>query len=93
MPDNTVDFVEIANDIKRWAHDLGFQQAGIAGIDLTEDLQGIRIFYENATPGKQTTAHDNGSGCGKTECTWTGYDQHRDHHLECHRKSKSKGQP
>ncbi len=28
---------ELARNIKRWARELGFQQAGIAGIDLSED--------------------------------------------------------
>jgi epoxyqueuosine reductase len=34
---STTDFVALARDIKRWAHELGFANTGISGIDLEDD--------------------------------------------------------
>jgi epoxyqueuosine reductase len=36
-PDHTLDYASLASQIRRWAAELGFQQAGITGIDLAAD--------------------------------------------------------
>jgi len=39
VPDRTIDYTALAAQIRRWAGELGFQQAGIAGIELDRDEQ------------------------------------------------------
>ena len=38
-PQHTIDYAALAVQIRRWAGELGFQQAGIAGIELDRDEQ------------------------------------------------------
>ena len=46
MPDSSVNFVDLATAIKSWAQALGFQQAGVTGVDLSDDEQALARWLE-----------------------------------------------
>ena len=46
------DLRALAQDIKRWSAQLGFQQAGIAGIDLAQDEAHLRDWLEQGQHGR-----------------------------------------
>ncbi|HXE77882.1 MAG TPA: tRNA epoxyqueuosine(34) reductase QueG [Rhodanobacter sp.] len=56
MPDPrenpSIDYVVLAHDIKRWAKELGFDEAGIAGIALDEDEQHLQRWLDHGYHGE-----------------------------------------
>ena len=46
------DYAALAADIKRWARELGFADAGIAGIELGEDEQHLRRWLDDGHHGE-----------------------------------------
>lgn len=43
---------QLADDIKQWARDLGFQQCGITGTDLSTEAPGLRAWLEAGYQGE-----------------------------------------
>jgi len=76
MPDlaenPSIDYVVLAHDIKRWARELGFDEAGIAGIALDQDEQHLQRWLDHGYHGemeymerhgtRRTTPTDGASG-------------------------------
>lgn len=48
---NTPDYAALAHDIKRWARELGFADAGISGTDLGEDEQHLERWLDHGHHG------------------------------------------
>lgn len=46
------DYAALAADIKRWARELGFADAGIAGIELGEDEQHLQRWLDDGHHGE-----------------------------------------
>ncbi len=46
MPVNSVDLPALAHSIKQWARELGFQQVGIAGLELGEHEQHLQRWLD-----------------------------------------------
>lgn len=46
------DLSALAEDIKRWSQELGFQQTGIAGVDLAEDETQLRDWLAQGQHGQ-----------------------------------------
>jgi epoxyqueuosine reductase len=46
------DLRELARDIKRWSAELGFQQTGVAGVDLAEDEAHLRDWLAQGQHGR-----------------------------------------
>ncbi len=51
-PANPPDYAALASDIKRWALELGFADAGISGTDLGEDEQHLERWLEQGHHGE-----------------------------------------
>lgn len=49
---NEPDYAVLARDIKRWAIELGFAEAGISGTDLTDDEQHLNRWLEHGHHGE-----------------------------------------
>jgi epoxyqueuosine reductase len=58
---STTDFVALARDIKRWAHELGFANAGISGVDLDEDEQHLQRWLDEGHHGEMEYMARHGS--------------------------------
>jgi epoxyqueuosine reductase len=51
-PPSPINYIDLAASIKQWASDLGFQQAGITGIDLAEDEQHLLNWLDEGLYGE-----------------------------------------
>ncbi len=51
-PADASDYVTLARDIKRWALELGFAEAGISGTDLGEDEQHLQRWLDGGQHGE-----------------------------------------
>ncbi len=49
---STIDYAGLASDIKRWALELGFAEAGISGTDLGQDEQHLQRWLEQGHHGE-----------------------------------------
>ncbi len=47
------DYPALARDIKHWAIELGFAEAGISGTELGEDEQHLNRWLEHGYPGER----------------------------------------
>lgn len=58
---SSIDLHQLANDIKHWGRELGFQQVGIADIDLSEHEHKLKQWLEKGYHGSMEWlgAHDN----------------------------------
>ena len=54
-------FLQLADDIKRWGQELGFQQVGITDVDLTEDEENLKAWLAKNYHGEMgyMAAHGN----------------------------------
>lgn len=52
MGNGSTDYADLANQIKGWASELGFQQAGIADIDLAEDERYLLNWLDQGMHGE-----------------------------------------
>src|SRR6185312_1611527 len=48
----TPDYLALARDIKRWARELGFAQAGISGVTLEQDENHLQRWLEDGYHGE-----------------------------------------
>jgi epoxyqueuosine reductase len=58
---NTLDYAALAGDIKRWALELGFADAGISGTDLGDDEQHLERWLDQGHHGEMTYMARHGS--------------------------------
>jgi epoxyqueuosine reductase len=56
-----IDFSKLADDIKTWGRELGFQQIGISDIDLSEADTHLQLWLNNNFHGEMDYMHRHGS--------------------------------
>ena len=57
----TPDFIALAGHIRTWARELGFQQTGIAGIELAEDERRLLDWLQQQRHGEMEYMHHHGT--------------------------------
>ncbi|MCW8090777.1 tRNA epoxyqueuosine(34) reductase QueG [Alteromonas sp. ASW11-130] len=57
---NSVDLVQLANDIKAWGRKLGFQQVGISDIDLSKHEAALQAWLDNGYHGNMAYMESHG---------------------------------
>lgn len=64
---STTDYATLASDIKRWARELGFADAGIAGVDLREDAQHLQRWLDAGHHGEMDYMARHGDKRGRPD--------------------------
>ena len=62
---NSINYQQLANDIKRWGAELGFQKVGITDLDLSQHEATLQQWLDNGYHGEMDFMERHGRRTGR----------------------------